>query len=97
MTAMGSRLVLGLKGSASLKGKTLTLTAVNPDVKDGRETEIVLRGATAASAKAWVVAENDMHAHNTLGEPEVVKTRQRRLACGGFVTVYVSAGIGDED
>ena len=73
----------GLKGSASVKGKTLTLTAVNPDVKDARETEIVLRGAKAASAKAWVVAESDMHAHNTLGEAEVVKTRAAEVAVRG--------------
>jgi alpha-N-arabinofuranosidase len=65
----------GLKGSASLKGKTLTLTAVNPDVSQPRETEIVLRGAKAASAKAWVVAESEIHAHNTLAQPDQVKTR----------------------
>jgi len=65
----------GLKGSASLKGKTLTLTAVNPDVSQPRETEIVLRGAKAASAKAWVVAGSDIHAHNTLDQPDQVKTR----------------------
>src|SRR5208337_982504 len=65
----------GLKGSASLKGKTLTLTAVNPDVSQPRETEIVLRGANAASAKAWLMAESDIHAHNTLDQPDQVKTR----------------------
>jgi alpha-N-arabinofuranosidase len=65
----------GLKGSASLKGKTLTLTAVNPDVSQPREAEIVLRGAKAISAKALVVAESDIHAHNTLEEPEQVKSR----------------------
>lgn len=65
----------GLKGSASLKGRTLTLTAVNPDVSQPRETEIVLRGAKAASAKAWVVAGSDIHAHNTLDQPDQVKTR----------------------
>ena len=73
----------GLKGSASVKGKTLTLTAVNPDVSAARETEIVVRGAKAASAKAWVVAESDMHAHNTLGEAEVVKTRTAEVGVGG--------------
>jgi alpha-N-arabinofuranosidase len=73
----------GLKGSASVKGKTLTLTAVNPDVSAARETEIVVRGAKAASARAWVVAESDMHAHNTLGEAEVVKTRAAEVGVGG--------------
>ena len=70
----------GLTGSASLKGKTLTLTAVNPDVGQPREAEIVLRGAKATSASAWVVAENDIHAHNTLEEPEQVKTRTAPVA-----------------
>jgi alpha-N-arabinofuranosidase len=70
----------GLKGSASLKGKTLTLTAVNPDVSQPRETEIVLRGAKVASAKAWVVAESDIHAHNTLEQPDQVKTRTAEAA-----------------
>ncbi len=70
----------GLKGSASLKGKTLTLTAVNPDVSQPRETEIVLRGAKAMSAKAWVLAESDIHAHNTLVQPDRVKTRAAEVA-----------------
>jgi alpha-N-arabinofuranosidase len=70
----------GLKGSASLKGKTLTLTAVNPDVSQPRETEIVLRGACAASAKAFVLAESDIHAHNTLDHPDQVKTRAAEVS-----------------
>jgi len=70
----------GLKGSASLKGKTLTLTAVNPDVSQPRETEIVLRGAKAVSAKAWVVAETDIHAHNTLEQPDQVKTHTAEVS-----------------
>jgi alpha-N-arabinofuranosidase len=73
----------GLKGSASLKGKTLTLTAVNPDVSQPRETEIVLRGANATSAKAWLVAESDIHAHNTLDNPDQVKTRTAAVSLQG--------------
>ena len=69
----------GLNGSASLMGKTVTLTAVNPDVSQSRETEIVLRGAKSMSAKAWVVAESDIHAHNTLDQPDQVKTRSAEV------------------
>jgi alpha-N-arabinofuranosidase len=65
----------GLKGSASLKGKTLTLTAVNPDVSQPRETEIVLRGAAPVSARAWVVGASDIRAHNTFAQPDQVKTQ----------------------
>jgi len=72
----------GLQGSASLKGKTLTLTAVNPDLKEPRETEILLRGGKPSSAKAWVIAESDMHAHNTLAEPDRIKTREASVRVG---------------
>lgn len=65
----------GLNGSASVKGKTLTLTAVNPDLKGERDAEIVLRGGKATAVKAWVIADSDMHAHNTFEQPERVKTR----------------------
>ncbi len=65
----------GLKGSASLKEKTLTLTAVNPDIGQPRQAEIVLRGARPASAKAWMIHENDIHAHSTLDHPDQVKSR----------------------
>ena len=64
----------GLKGSSSIKGKRLTMTVVNPDLKAPRETEIVLRGAVAKSARATVLSDGDMHAHNSFSEPERVKT-----------------------
>jgi len=85
----------GLKGSASLKGKTLTLTAVNPDVSQPREAFIALRGATAASAKAWVVGESDIHAHNALGQPEQVKTRTADVAVrpGGLSFTFPAASV----
>jgi alpha-L-arabinofuranosidase len=73
----------GLKGSASLKGKTLTLTAVNPDVSQPREAEIALRGASAAGAKAWVVSDNDIHAHNTFDQPDRVKSRSAEVTLRG--------------
>jgi alpha-L-arabinofuranosidase len=73
----------GLKGSASIKDKTLTLTAVNPDISQARETEIVVRGASAASAKAWVVTDSDIHAHNTFEHPDRVKTLSAEVAVRG--------------
>jgi len=73
----------GLKGSASMKDKRLTLTVVNPDVSQAREAEIVLRGAKAASAKAWMVHESDIHAHNTLDAPDQVKTHTADVSVHG--------------
>jgi alpha-N-arabinofuranosidase len=85
----------GLKGSASLKEKTLTLTAVNPDVSQAREAEIVLRGASAVSAKAWIVGDSDIHAHNTFDEPERVKTRIAEVAvrAGALTFTFPPASV----
>jgi alpha-L-arabinofuranosidase len=35
------------------------------------------------SAKAWVVGESDIHAHNTLELPDQVKTRTAEVAVRG--------------
>jgi alpha-L-arabinofuranosidase len=73
----------GLKGSASMKEKTLTLTVVNPDVSQPREAVIALRGAKASDAKAWIVTDSDIHAHNTLDAPDRVKTRTATVGVTG--------------
>jgi len=63
----------GLSGSASIKGKTLTLTVVNPHLTKPMTTEIAVRGASVTSAKGTVLAEKDVHAHNDFAHPEAVK------------------------
>jgi alpha-N-arabinofuranosidase len=86
----------GLKGSASLKGKTLTLTVVNPDVSQPREAEIALRGSAAASkAQAWIVTDADIHAHNTFDQPDRVKTRAADVALrpGGLAFTFPPASV----
>jgi alpha-N-arabinofuranosidase len=62
----------GLAGSASLKGRTLTLTVVNPHLAETRETEIAVRGAAVASARAVVLTAADRRAHNSFAEPHAV-------------------------
>jgi alpha-N-arabinofuranosidase len=83
----------GLNGSASLKDKTLTLTVVNPHATEPRETEIVVRGATAASVDATVLTNADMHAHNTFDHPDaVVPTAQKAAASGGSIRFIFAPG-----
>jgi alpha-N-arabinofuranosidase len=65
--------IAGLSGSASIKGKTLTLTVVNPNLTKPTTTEISVRGASVASAKGTVLAEKDVHAHNDFANPDAVK------------------------
>ena len=66
------RKLWGLAGSASVHGKELVLTVVNPSVDEARETEIVVHGATILSGSARTLAEDDIHAHNSFEEPEAV-------------------------
>ncbi|GGG89571.1 alpha-N-arabinofuranosidase [Edaphobacter dinghuensis] len=74
----------GLLGSASMRGKTVTVTATNPNLKDARLTEIVLRGsARITSAEASVLTDADMHAHNTFEQPNAVQLKKQAVDVQG--------------
>jgi alpha-N-arabinofuranosidase len=75
----------GLQGSASLRGKELVLTVVNPDVSQARETEVVIRGADVSSGKLTVLTSSDLHAHNSFDEREKVVPRVREVEAIGKV------------
>lgn len=80
----------GLKGSASRKGKTVTLTMVNPSLTAPSETQIALRGGTSTRATGVVLATSDMHAHNTFSEPNAVKSAAMNVtASGDTLTVTI--------
>lgn len=78
----------GLNGSASLKGKELTLTVVAPDADAPRETEINIGGASVAACRARVLAAPDIHAHNSFENPRALepKDEQVNVANGGRLT-----------
>lgn len=65
----------GLAGSASLHGKTVVVTVVNPHASEPRAAEINLRGGSARSAKATVLAAPDIHAHNDFDHPQAVEPK----------------------
>ena len=69
----------GLGGSASLNQKNLCLTVVNPHVSEERETEIVLRGATARSGSVTTLTHSDIHAHNTFERRDAVAPQTNEL------------------
>ena len=79
----------GLAGSASVNGKQLTLTVTNPHMTEAREAEVVVRGARVASARARVLSERDVHAHNSFTNPRDVEPRDEAVnAAGGGAFVY---------
>lgn len=73
----------GLKGSASLRDKELTLTVVNPHVSDSRETEIAVRGGALKSGSATTLTNSDIHAHNTFEQRQVVIPETKLLEIKG--------------
>jgi alpha-L-arabinofuranosidase len=85
----------GLHGAASVSGKSLTITAVNPSVTETRVAEIVLRGATAKEAGVQFVANADIHAHNTFAEKDavVVQSKAARLSGGTVVVEFAPASV----
>ena len=72
----------GLNGSASINGKIVTLTAVNPDAKNARETEINLNGARVASAAARVLSSTDIRARNSFDNPNGLVPRNETVNLG---------------
>jgi alpha-N-arabinofuranosidase len=79
----------GLSGSASIKDKTVTLTAVNPDHANVRETEINLHGAKIVSAEARILSSSTLQIRNTFANPNALVPRNEGVAVGsGGTLVY---------
>ncbi|MGH9511871.1 MAG: alpha-N-arabinofuranosidase [Terriglobales bacterium] len=79
----------GLKGSASLQDKNLTLTVVNPHVTQARETEIAVRGGRINSGSATTLTSSDIHAHNSFEQPNVLVPETKNLEIGARPWTYV--------
>jgi alpha-L-arabinofuranosidase len=77
----------GLRGSASVRDKELTITAVNPSVSEPRLAEIALRGAAVRSASMTFLSHADMHAHNTFEQQGVVVPQTKVLSVSNGVLV----------
>jgi alpha-N-arabinofuranosidase len=78
----------GLKGSASVHEKELTLTVVNPHVSDPREAEITVRGSGFKLGSATTLTHSDIHAHNTFDHRDVVTPQTKTLEIKGRALNY---------
>jgi alpha-N-arabinofuranosidase len=79
----------GLQGSASVQGKQLVLTVVNPSLGDSRETAINLHDAKIASASVTTLTNSDIHAHNTFSEPSAVEPFSKPLTASSSQTTVI--------
>ncbi len=82
-TPKGPASIWGLAGSASLAGKRVTLTVVNPHVHDERSVEIKLLGGAARSCTVRTLAASDIHAHNTFENPHAVASEETTVPVKG--------------
>src|SRR5580765_4869213 len=77
----------GLNGSASLKGKQLVVTVVNPHAKDAREADIAIRGASIRSGESRTLSATDIHARNTFANPNALEPKNAPVnATGANIT-----------
>jgi alpha-N-arabinofuranosidase len=89
----GTESLWGLAGSASLRGKQLTLTVVNPHATEERAAEIAVRGAKIVSGRATVLTSADIHAHNSFSAPRVLEPSTGPLTLEGGVYRFRPASV----
>jgi alpha-N-arabinofuranosidase len=85
----------GLAGSASLHGKTLVVTVVNPHASEPSVAEVSLRGGEAKSAQVTVLTAPDIHAHNDFDHPNAVapKTEPASVSGSRFSWTFQPASV----
>jgi alpha-N-arabinofuranosidase len=83
-----------LSCSCSLHDKRAVLTVVNPDVQNAQESQIDVRGARIANARALVLAASDIHARNTFDHPHALEPVARSVsAASPFVYRFDPASV----
>ena len=75
-------------GSASVNGNQLTLTVTNPSIEQTREAEVVVRGGSVQSAAGVMLAEKDVHAHNSFEAPREVEPKAVAVSVKPAGTVF---------
>jgi alpha-N-arabinofuranosidase len=88
--------IRGLSESASLIDRQLLVTVTNPDATQARLAEIAIRGASAKSITATVLAAQDIHAHNSFEMPRSVQPVEAKVATtrdGAIVHAFAPASV----
>jgi len=62
-----------VQGSASLRDKTICVTAVNSSPSEAVEIEVSVRGAKLGDVETVLLTTSDIHDHNTFDVPDKVK------------------------
>ncbi len=83
--AVGSdrRELAGLTGSASINGKVLTLTLVNPRLADRVAAQVRIRGGSVRSGRRTILTHDQVTAHNTFASPNELVSRSEGASVSG--------------
>ncbi|HPC94350.1 MAG TPA: alpha-L-arabinofuranosidase C-terminal domain-containing protein [Sedimentisphaerales bacterium] len=84
----GNSALPGLAGSASLHGKRLVLTVVNPSITEIREAQILIPGATIRTAAVRTLSHTDIRAHNSFENPDALVPLDGQASATGTDLVY---------
>lgn len=86
----------GLSGSASVKGKQLTLSVVNPHLDRSMPAQIRVGGSAISAVHGTVLASSDVHNHNDFAHPNAVKPAPAvtsQPSSGGLIHTFPPASI----
>jgi alpha-N-arabinofuranosidase len=72
-----------LAGSASVKGKSVTLTVTNMHVTESIEARILLGEAQLRELRQTILSHSDIHAHNTFQQPAEITPETSEIVMKG--------------
>lgn len=78
----------GLNGSASRRGRELTLTVTNASLTEARETEVVVRGGTVGAIRMTTLTASSVHDVNSFDQPDAVMPITADIAARELNGVY---------
>jgi alpha-L-arabinofuranosidase len=78
----------GLNGSASRRGRELTLTVTNASLTETRETEVVVRGGTVGAIRMTTLTASSVHDVNSFDQPDAVMPITADIAARELNGVY---------
>jgi alpha-N-arabinofuranosidase len=87
----GTATIRRVSSSASLKGKTLTLTVNNLHMERPASMQIALRGGGIRAVQGTVLAGDSPSAHNSFANPEAVTPRAVAVASSGNTITHTFA------
>lgn len=94
-TPGGKRKFGMLHGSASVKGKKLNFSVTNTSIHDSVEANINFGELKVSGGKVTILANKDIHAHNTFEDPKEVVSKSSPLKVSGdnFKHTFTPASI----